>query len=125
MWEQVLMYLVIGIVGLVFTIITAYLLPALSKWIAGKIKNEAIQAALNEAGTVATQVVSNLGVNIIDGLKSLNATTQPPTTDQITNIIIPAFDAFSSDLSAGAMNVLKDNADNIQAYVTNLLKSKL
>ena len=118
-WTEIM----ITVIGLIFTAVIIPLVTAGFAWIRGKTKNEALRAAITEAQTVADQVVAGLQANLVDELKATNGGKLD--AEQIKEISYRAFDAFKSDLSERSMLALQKNADDITAYVKNLIESAL
>ena len=119
-WTEI----VVMLVGLVFTSVIIPLVTAMFKWLKGKTENEAIQAAISEAEKVADSVVASLQSNVVDGLKAKSADGKL-TADEAKDVANKAIDMFISDLSSKSMKVINDNADDISAYIQNLIESRL
>jgi Tfp pilus assembly protein FimT len=119
-WTQLL----IAIVGLAFTAVIAPGIKAWLAWLKGRTKNEALQAALSEAQTVADNVVASLQQTVVDGLKAKSADGKL-TAEDAKAVYEQAVESFLADLSAQSLAVLENNADDIVAYVSNLLEARL
>jgi hypothetical protein len=119
-WTQLL----IGIVGLVFAAVIAPGIKALFAWLKGRTKNEALQAALNEAQIIADNVVASLQQTVVDGLKAKSADGKLSAEDAKA-VYEQAVESFLADLSAQSLAVLENNADDIVAFVSNLLEARL
>ena len=115
---------VIAGVGIIFTAVIIPLVKAGFAWLKGKTQNEALLAALAEAEKVADQVVAGLQANVVEGLKAKNADNKL-TPQEIKDVTKQAFDAFVSDISQKSLEVLADKADDIEAYIKNLIESRL
>jgi hypothetical protein len=111
-------------VYLLFVAIIIPLVKAGFVWLKGKTQNEALLAALTEAEKVADQVVAGLQANVVDGLKAA-ATDGKLSPEEIKEVSQQAFDGFVSDLSQKSLEVLADKADDIEAYIKNLIESRL
>lgn len=111
-------------VYLLFMVVITPLVKAGFAWLKGKTQNEALLAALSEAEAVADQVVAGLQANVVEGLKdkSIDGKLSP---DEIKEVSKQAFDAFVSDISNKSLEVLADKADDIEAYIKNLIESRL
>lgn len=116
--------LVITIVGLVFSAVIIPLTKAAFSWIREKTHSEALLCALDEAEAVADNVVASLQANVVEGLK-LRSADGKLSEDDIKMVAAKAFDMFVSDLSAKSLAVIADNADDIGAYVRNLIEARL
>jgi uncharacterized membrane protein YhiD involved in acid resistance len=116
--------IIIAAIGLVFTAIIIPLIKAAFDWLKGKTQNEAIKAALDEAKSVADQVVASLQQTMVDELKAKSADGKLSAED-IKAISTKAFDMFVSDLSQKSLALIADNANDITAYVKNLIESRL
>jgi hypothetical protein len=116
--------IIIAIIGLAFTGVIIPLGKALFVWLKGKTQNEAILAALTEAEKVADQVVASLQVNVVEGIKAKSVDGKLSVED-IKDISVQAFDMFISDISQKSLALIADNADDIGAYVKNLIESRL
>lgn len=115
---------VISVISLVFTCVIVPVMTALFKWLRSKTKNDALITALSEAETIATNVVSSLQANVVEALKS--ASEDGKLTDQeVADIRKKALNMFLSDLSKKSYDVINANADNIAAWVQNLLETKV
>lgn len=119
-WTQI----VIAAVGLVFSAVVIPLMKAAFAWIKEKTHNEALFAALDEAQTVADQVVAALSATVVDALKE-KSTDGKLSADETKEVAQKALNMFLSDLSARSLAVLESNADDIAAYVGNLLEARL
>ena len=119
-WTQI----VIAAVGLVFSAVVIPLVKAAFACIKEKTQNEALFAALDEAQTVADQVVAALNTTVVEGLKAKSADGKL-SADEVKELAQKALNMFVSDLSARSLAVLENNADDIAAYVGNLLEARL
>ncbi len=116
--------IVIALVGLVFSAVVIPLTKAAFEWLKGKTQSEALQSALSEAETVADNVVASLQANMVEGLKSKSADGKL-TAQDVKTVSTKALEMFLSDLSAGSLCVLQENADDITAYIGNLIEARL
>lgn len=119
-WTQV----VLAIVPLLFTAIIIPLVKAAFDWLKSKTQNEALKAALDEAQKIADQVVASLQATVVDGLKA-KSTDGKLSADDIREIADTAVEMFLSDVSQKTLEVLENNADDITAYISNLIESRL
>jgi len=119
-WTQI----VIAAVGLVFSAVVIPLVKAAFAWIKEKTHNEALYAALDEAQTVADQVVAGLNATVVGELKAKSADGRL-SVDEAKEVAQKALNMFLSDLSARSLAVLENNADDLAAYVRNLLEARL
>lgn len=115
---------VISIVGLVFTAVVIPLTKAAFAWLRERTHSEALRSAIAEAETVADSVVASLQANVVEGLKAKSADGKL-SQDDIKMVTTKAFDMFVSDLSAKSLAVIAGNADDIGAYVRNLIEARL
>ena len=116
--------IIIAAVGLVFSAVVIPLTKAAFTWLQGRTHNEALKSALDEAKTVADNVVASLQANMVEGLKAKSADGKL-TAQDIKEVSGKAADMFISDLSAGSMDVLEQNADDITALIRNLIEARL
>lgn len=116
--------IVISIVGLVFSAVIIPLTKAAFSWMREKTRSEALLCALDEAEAVADSVVASLQANVVEGLKEKSADGKL-SGDDVKMVAAKAFDMFVSDLSAKSLAVIADNADDISAYVRNLIEARL
>lgn len=119
-WTQI----VITAVGLVFSAVVIPLVKAAFAWIKEKTHNEELYAALDEAQTVADQVVAGLNATVVGELKAKSADGRL-SVDEAKEVAQKALNMFLSDLSARSLAVLENNADDLAAYVRNLLEARL
>jgi len=119
-WTQI----VIAVVGLVFSAVVIPLVKAAFVWIKEKTQNEVLFAALDEAQTVADQVVAGLKTTVVDELKARSADGKL-SADEAKEVAQKALNMFLSDLSARSLTVLENNADDLVAYVGHLLEARL
>jgi hypothetical protein len=119
-WTQ----LVIAAAGLVFSAVIIPLVRAAFIWLKGKTENEALHSALNEAQAVADTVVASLQQTVVEGLRQRTADGRL-SADDAREVADLAVERFLSDLSAKSLALLEDNADDIIAYVANLLEARL
>lgn len=119
-WTQI----VIAAAGLVFSVVIIPLVKAAFAWLMSKTENEAILMALDEARTVADNVVASLKVTLVDELKAKSSDGKLSAQDA-RDVAAKAKDMFLSDLSAKSLDVLSSSADDIAAYVSNLLEARL
>lgn len=116
--------IIIAVIGLIFTCIIVPVMAAVFKWLRSKTKNEALVAALTEAETIATNVVISLQTNVVEALKI--ASKDGKLSDQeVSEIKKKAVEMFLSDLSKQSYKVINANADDIGAWVQNLLEKRL
>ncbi len=119
-WTQI----VIAAAGLLFSVVIIPLVKAAFAWLMSKTENEAILTALNEARTVADNVVASLKATLVDGLKAKSMDGKL-SADEAREVAEKAMNMFISDLSARSAEVLSNNADDLTAYVSNLLEARL
>ncbi len=119
-WTQI----VIAAAGLLFSVVIIPLVKAAFAWLMSKTENEAILTALNEARTVADNVVASLKATLVDGLKAKSMDGKL-SADEAREVAEKAMNMFISDLSARSAEVLSSNADDLTAYVSNLLEARL
>ncbi len=119
-WTQI----VIAAAGLLFSVVIIPLVKAAFAWLMSKTENEAILTALNEARTVADNVVASLKATLVDGLKAKSVDGKL-SADETREVAEKAMNMFLSDLSARSAEVLSSNADDLTAYVSNLLEARL
>lgn len=115
---------VISIIGIVFTAVVIPLTKAAFSWLRERTHNEALKCAIGEAEAVADNVVASLQANVVEGLKAKSADGKL-TADDVSMVAAKAFDMFVSDLSAKSLAVIAGNADDIGAYVRNLIEARL
>ena len=116
--------IVIAIVGLVFSAVVIPLTRAAFVWLKGRTQNEALRAAIDEAQTVADNVVARLKAGVVDGLKQKSEDGKL-NADDAAQILEMAVDMVVSDLSAHTLALIENNADDIVAYLTNLIEARL
>jgi hypothetical protein len=116
--------IIIAGVGVVFTAVIVPLVKAAFEWLKGKTKNEAMKSALEEAGAVADNVVASLQATVVDGLKEKSADGKL-SADDAMEIADRAVEMFLSDISERSLTLLEDNADDVTAYISNLIESRL
>jgi hypothetical protein len=111
-------------VYLLFVAIIIPLAKAGFTWLKSKTHNEALLAALTEAEKVADQVIAGLQVNVVDGLKAKSADGKL-SPEEAGSVMEKAIGAFIGDISQKSLDVLNDKADDIEAYIKNLIESRL
>lgn len=111
-------------VYLLFVAVIIPLVKAGFAWLKGKTQNDALLAALTEAEKIADQVVAGLQANVVDELKAKSADGKL-SQDDIKQISIQAMDMFVQDISQKSLEVLAYKADDIEAYIKNLIESRL
>jgi len=116
--------IIIAAIGLVFTGILIPLIKAAFSWLKEKTNSEVLLTAISEAEAVADQVVASLQANVVDGLKAKSEDGKL-SADDIKTVAEQAFDMFVSDISAKSLAVITNNADDITAYVRNLIEARL
>ncbi len=119
-WTEV----VIAAAGLLFSVVIIPLVKAAFTWLMSKTENEAMLTALGEARTVADNVVASLKATLVDSLKA-KSTDGKLSADEAREVAAKAMTMFLSDLSAKSIEVLSGSADDITAYVSNLLEARL
>lgn len=116
--------IVIALVGLVFSAVILPLVRAAFVWLKSKTKNEALSAALEKAQVVADGVVAGLQANVVDGLKAKSEDGKLDA-DDVREIADMAVDEFIRDLSARSLVVIEENADDLIAYIGNMIEARL
>lgn len=116
--------IVIALVGLVFSAVIMPLVRAAFMWLKSNTKNEALSAALEEAQVVADGVVAGLQANVVDGLKGKSEDGKLDA-DDVREIADMAVDEFIRDLSARSLMVIEENADDLIAYIGNMIEARL
>ena len=72
-WNEVLISIVGGLVGLAFTVVSVILVPMLVEWLKTKTKNEVLQNAIGRAGEIITNAARATTQTYVDALKKANA----------------------------------------------------
>ena len=116
--------IVIALVGLVFSAVIIPLTRVAFAWLKGRTQNEALGAALGEAQMVADNVVARLQSGVVDGLKERSADGRL-SADEARGVMKTAIDMVISDLSVRTLELIADNADDITAYLSNLIEARL
>ncbi len=116
--------IVITLVGLVFSAVIIPLTKAAFTWMKERTRSEALLSALEEAQTVADNVVASLQANVVGGLKEKSADGKLSAKD-IKAVAGTAVDMFLSDVSAGSLEVLAKSADDLTVYIRNLIEARL
>ncbi len=116
--------IIIAGVGLVFTAVIVPLIRAAFEWLKGRTKNEALKAALEEAKSVADGVVASLQATVVDGLKEKSADGKL-SADEALEVADRAVEMFLSDISERSLCLLEENADDVTAWIGNLIESRL
>ena len=116
--------IIIAGVGVLFTAVIVPLVRAAFTWLKGKTSNEALRAALGEAQTVADNVVASLQASVVDGLKKKSADGKLSAQDAM-EVADMAVEMFLSDISERSLALLEAGADDVTAYISNLIESRL
>jgi len=116
--------IITALLGIVFTAVVIPLTKAAFEWLKGKTRSEALRSALGEAQTVADNVIASLQANVVEGLKARSADGKLSARDA-KEVSERAVKMFLSDLSAGSLKVISENADDITGYVKNLIEARL
>ena len=116
--------IIIAGVGLAFTAVVVPLIRAAFEWLKGKTKNEALRAALEEAQAVADGVVASLQASVVDGLKEKSADGKL-SSDEAMEIADRAVEMFLSDISERSLALLEENADDVTAWIGNMIENRL
>lgn len=119
-WTQI----VIAAAGLLFSVVISPIVKAVFCWLREKTQHEALAAALSEAQTVADNVVAGLQQTVVDALKTKSEDGRL-SADDAKQVAKTALDMFLRDLSAKSLALLQNNADDLGAYVGNLLEARL
>ena len=116
--------IVIALVGLVFSAVVIPLTRVAFVWLKGRTQNEALRSALDEVQTVADNVIAQLKVNVVDGLKEKSEDGRL-SAEEACGVMDMAIGMVVSDLSARTLTLIEDNADDITAYISNLIEARL
>jgi hypothetical protein len=116
--------IIIAGVGVLFTAVIAPLVKAAFEWLKGKTNNEAMRSAIDEAKTVADNVVASLQASVVDGLKAKSADGKL-SADDAMEVADMAVEMFLSDISERSLSLLENNADDVTAYIGNMIESRL
>ena len=68
-WNEVLISIVAGLVGLAFTVASTLLVPMLVAWLKSKTKNEVLSAAIDRAGRIIIAAANTTTQTYVDALK--------------------------------------------------------
>lgn len=68
-WNDVLISIVSGLVGLAFTVTSVLLVPMLVTWLKSKTKNEVLKNALDRAGKIIIDAANTTTQTYVEGLK--------------------------------------------------------
>ena len=68
-WNEILITVVGGLVGIAFTVVSAVLVPMLVAWLKTKTKNEVITKAIDRAGDIITKAANTTTQTYVDALK--------------------------------------------------------
>jgi len=116
--------IVVAAVSLMFSAIIIPLVRAAFLWLRTRTRSEALECALGEAEMVADSVVASLQANVVDGLKQRTEDGKL-SLDDASEIADMAIDMFISDISAKSLEAIEQNADDIVAYIGNLIEARL
>ena len=116
--------IIIAGVGVLFTAVIVPLVRAAFGWLKGKTHNEALRAALDEAKTVADNVVASLQASVVDGIKRRSADGKL-SAEEAMEVADMAVEMFLSDISERSLALLENNADDVTAFIGNLIESRL
>ena len=72
-WNEILIAIIGGIVGLAFTVASAVLVPMLVAWLKTKTKNEVLKNAIDRAGTIIINAARATTQTYVDALKKSNS----------------------------------------------------
>ena len=68
-WNEILITVVGGLVGIAFTVVSAVLVPMLVAWLKTKTKNEVITKAIERAGDIIVKAANTTTQTYVDALK--------------------------------------------------------
>lgn len=68
-WNDVLITIVSGLVGLAFTVASVILVPMLVAWLKSKTKNEVLEKAIDRAGKIIISAANKTTQTYVDALK--------------------------------------------------------
>lgn len=68
-WNDVLITIVSGLVGLAFTVASVILVPLLVAWLKSKTKNEVLEKAIDRAGKIIISAANKTTQTYVDALK--------------------------------------------------------
>ena len=68
-WNDVLITIVSGLVGLAFTVASVILVPMLAAWLKSKTKNEVLEKAIDRAGKIIISAANKTTQTYVDALK--------------------------------------------------------
>ena len=71
-WNEILITIVGGLVGIAFTVVSAVLVPMLVSWLKTKTKNEVLTKAIERAGEIITNAARATTQTYVDALKKSN-----------------------------------------------------
>ena len=116
--------IVVTMIGLVMSAVIVPLVRAAFVWLKGKTQNEALVSAIAEAEKVAEGVVAGLQATVVAGLKQ-KSTDGKLSADDAKEVAGMAVGMFLSDLSSRSLQVLEHNADDLSAFIRNMIEAKL
>ncbi len=115
---------IIALIGIVFTGVIIPLVKAAFDWLKEKTQNEALSSALEEAKQIADGIVAGLSANLVEGLKEKSEDGKL-TSSEAKAVMDEGIRRFLCDVSEKTLNVIENNADDISAYIGNLIESRL
>lgn len=68
-WNDILISIVGGLVGLAFTVTSAILVPMLVAWLKSKTKNEVLEKAIDRAGEIIVSAANTTTQTYVEALK--------------------------------------------------------
>jgi len=116
--------LVIAGMGFVFSAVVIPLVRALFRWLSEKTQNEALLTALRETQDVADNVVAGLQGTLVAEMKKRSVDGKLSAGDA-HEAADTARRMFFRDISERTLAVLQNNADDLGAYIGNLLEARL
>lgn len=119
-WTQI----IIALVGLAFTAVIIPLVKAAFTWLKSKTENEALKAAIDEAQTVASTIVTSLQQTVVDGLKAKSADGKL-TAEDAASVAEMAAQQFFNDISDKSLDLLEGHIPDIEAYIKRVIESQL
>lgn len=116
--------ILIAIIGMVFLGVIIPAVKALIVWLKSKTKNEGLQAAFDEAGEVAENVIAGLNATIVKEMRAQSADGKLSKEDAKI-VMDKAVEAFLSDVSTKTRETIEANADDMTAWIANLIEQRL
>ncbi len=117
MWKEILLYIIEGLLSIILTAISAYLIPFLIK----KYANDKDKKMLLELNTIISNCVKNIYQTFVEAIKGTDEWTKEAQEEALQK----CYKLIEQNLSSELKSWLKQYTKDVELYIKGLIESTI